>query len=123
VRDQRATDLLGGSQAERTAMKLPAEQHEANRVAVKTEAPKTSSKIEVIMPESPSIGRAPIWHDRSKAGRMESAARAALELGVGRTSTDAEWATARARLVEFARLLDVWGRKGETIVSGLDKAA
>jgi hypothetical protein len=40
----------------------------------------------------------------------EVAARAALELRVGHSLTDAEWATARARLVEFVSILRAWDR-------------
>lgn len=38
-------------------------------------------------------------------------ARAALELRAGRTLTDAEWALARARLLEFAGILRIWDRR------------
>lgn len=41
----------------------------------------------------------------------EVAARAALELRVGRSLTDAEWADARARLVEFVNILRAWERE------------
>jgi hypothetical protein len=39
------------------------------------------------------------------------AGRAALELRVGRALTDAEWAAARARLVEFVSILRGWEQK------------
>jgi hypothetical protein len=41
----------------------------------------------------------------------EVAARAALELRVGHSLTDAEWADARARLVEFVSILRAWERE------------
>ena len=41
----------------------------------------------------------------------EVAARAALELRVGHSLTDAEWADARARLVEFISILRDWDRE------------
>ena len=44
----------------------------------------------------------------------EVAARAALELRVGHSLTEAEWAAARARLVEFVSILRAWDR-AETI--------
>lgn len=52
-------------------------------------------------------------NDRDDRGRTQNevAARAALELRVGRTLTDAEWAAARARLLEFVGILRVWDRK------------
>ena len=40
----------------------------------------------------------------------EAAARAALELRVGHSLTDAEWAAMRARLVEFTSILRAWDR-------------
>lgn len=48
--------------------------------------------------------------DRSR-GQMETAARAAIELRAGRALTDAEWAAARARLLEFAGILRGWEGK------------
>lgn len=43
--------------------------------------------------------------------QRDVAARAALELHVGRSLTDAEWADARARLVEFVSILRGWERE------------
>ena len=40
----------------------------------------------------------------------ENTARAALELRAGRCLTDAEWAAARARLLEFGTILRSWER-------------
>ena len=48
--------------------------------------------------------------DRSRR-QIEAAARAAIELRAGRALTDAEWAAARARLLEFAGILRDWDRK------------
>ena len=48
--------------------------------------------------------------DRSR-GQMEAAARTAIELHAGRALTDAQWAAARAKLLEFARILRVWDRE------------
>ena len=42
---------------------------------------------------------------------MEAAARTAIELHTGRALTDAQWAAARARLLEFAGILRDWDRK------------
>lgn len=42
---------------------------------------------------------------------MEAAARTAIELHAGRALTDAQWAAARARLLEFADILRDWDRK------------
>jgi hypothetical protein len=46
---------------------------------------------------------------RSKC--CEDAARAALESRLGRTLTDAQWAVARGRLLEFVGILRGWDRK------------
>src|SRR5690349_13149180 len=43
-----------------------------------------------------------------------SAARAALELHLGHSLTDAEWSAARARLLDFASILRAWDRKATT---------
>jgi hypothetical protein len=42
---------------------------------------------------------------------MEAAARTAIELRAGHALTDAQWAAARARLLEFAGILRDWDRK------------
>ena len=49
-------------------------------------------------------------HDRTRP-EIETAARAALELRVGRAFTDTEWAPMRARLLEFDGILRFWDRK------------
>jgi hypothetical protein len=41
----------------------------------------------------------------------EDAARAALDSRAGGTLTDAQWAVARGRLLEFVGILRVWERK------------
>lgn len=46
--------------------------------------------------------------------RSEVAARAALERHGGRALTDAEWARARARLLEFISILRTWDRQAKT---------
>lgn len=43
------------------------------------------------------------------------AARAALELRVGHSITDAEWVDARARLAGFVSILRAWDRAAKTI--------
>jgi hypothetical protein len=48
--------------------------------------------------------------DRSQV-QMEAAARTAIELRAGRALTDAQWAAARTRLIEFAGTLRDWDRK------------
>jgi hypothetical protein len=45
----------------------------------------------------------------------EGAARAALESRVGRTLTDADWAVAKDRLLEFFTILRGWDRKARTV--------
>ena len=44
-------------------------------------------------------------------GRWRPPRAAAIELRAGRALTDAEWAAARARLLEFAGILRDWDRK------------
>jgi hypothetical protein len=41
----------------------------------------------------------------------ESAARAALDSRAGRALTDADWAVAKDRLLDFFAILRAWGRK------------
>ena len=48
----------------------------------------------------------------------DAAARALVELRAGRSLTDAEWAAARARLLEFADILRVWERKTTALERG-----
>jgi hypothetical protein len=48
-------------------------------------------------------------HDRVP-NQLEAAARADIEQRADRAFTDAEWATARARLLEFAVILRDWQR-------------
>lgn len=48
--------------------------------------------------------------DRSR-GQIDAAARTEIELHAGRPITDAEWAAARARLLEFAGILRGWDRE------------
>ena len=54
----------------------------------------------------PSNGRG----DRSRI-QTEAAARAAIELRADAALTDAEWAAARARLLEFVGILRDWNRR------------
>jgi hypothetical protein len=51
--------------------------------------------------------------DDDERSRSETcvAARAAVELRADRALTDAEWAAAHARLLEYAGILRVWDRK------------
>jgi hypothetical protein len=42
--------------------------------------------------------------------QLEAAARAVIERRADRAFTDPEWATARARLLEFGDILRAWGR-------------
>ncbi len=49
--------------------------------------------------------------DHRSRSQIEDAARAAIELRVGRALTAAEWGAARARLLEFAAILRDWDRK------------
>jgi hypothetical protein len=62
-------------------------------------------------------GRRPanIASDRPSARRrLEVAARAELELRAGRCFSDAEWAEARSRLVEYGRILTDWHQQKRT---------
>jgi hypothetical protein len=45
----------------------------------------------------------------------EGAARAALDSRAGRTLTDADWAVAKDRLLEFFTILRGWDRKARTV--------
>jgi len=64
----------------------------------------TSQKVSTAAP----LNAAP---SQSGPSRLENAARRALDRHVGRAVTDAEWARARARLVEFATILRTWQQK------------
>ena len=55
--------------------------------------------------------------DRS-LGQTEAAARTVIELQARRALTDAQWAAARARLLEFAGILRVWDREMTTCKRG-----
>src|SRR5947208_3616718 len=46
--------------------------------------------------------------------RLEVAARAEVELRARRRFSDAEWAEARSRLVEFMRILTTWHQQART---------
>jgi hypothetical protein len=46
-----------------------------------------------------------------RPGSTEGAARAALDSRAGRTLTDADWAVAKDRLLEFFHILRGWDRK------------
>jgi hypothetical protein len=46
----------------------------------------------------------------------EGAARAALALRAGRTLSDADWANAKDRLLEFFAILRGWDRRSRTMV-------
>jgi hypothetical protein len=52
----------------------------------------------------------PATNDRGdqRPNQVEAAARAAFELSAGRKFPDAEWATDRARLLEFIGILRAW---------------
>lgn len=47
------------------------------------------------------------------ASALEAAARRAHESGAGRCLSDAEWAEARSRLLDFAVILRGWDRKAK----------
>jgi hypothetical protein len=55
--------------------------------------------------------------DRSR-GQIDAAARAAIELRAGCALTDAQWAAARARLLEFVGILRDWDRKTTALRRG-----
>ena len=46
---------------------------------------------------------------------LEGAVRAALDSRAGRTLTDADWAVAKDRLLEFFNILRGWDRKARTV--------
>ena len=46
---------------------------------------------------------------------FEGAARAAFDSRAGRTLTDADWAVAKDRLLEFFHILRGWDRKARTV--------
>jgi hypothetical protein len=50
--------------------------------------------------------------------RLDADARAAIESHAQRMFTEAEWAIMRAKLVEFASILRVWGRDKTAAVGG-----
>jgi hypothetical protein len=55
-----------------------------------------------------------------RSGLHESgAARAALDSRAGRTLTDADWAIAKDRLLEFFNILRGWGRKARAVSRNL----
>jgi hypothetical protein len=54
---------------------------------------------------------------------LEAAARTSLDLQVGRSFTEAEWARARARLLEFVIRLRDWEQNAKTSSSELGKVA
>jgi len=56
-------------------------------------------------------------------GCLERAARSEVESRAGRTLTDAEWATMRARLIDFAAVLRTWQRKASAVALEVRKAA
>jgi hypothetical protein len=60
--------------------------------------------------------------DRRHA-QPETVARTSIESQIGRTLDDLEWMRARARLVEFARILRDWGRRANMAESQLQKVA
>jgi hypothetical protein len=59
--------------------------------------------------------------DRRHA-KPETVARASIESQMGRTFDDLEWMRARARLLEFARILRDWGQRANMTKSQLREA-
>jgi len=57
------------------------------------------------------------------AREKESAARAAIEAGAGRTFGNSEWDRARARLLTFVSILRAWHQEVTTSESELRRAA
>ena len=51
----------------------------------------------------------------TRPGSTECAARAALDSRAGRTLTDADWAVAKDRLLEFFTILREWDRKTRAV--------
>jgi hypothetical protein len=60
---------------------------------------------------------------QARLSDLEGAARKSLDLRVGRSFTDGEWARARARLLEFVTLLRNWEQDAKTRPSELGKVA
>jgi hypothetical protein len=52
---------------------------------------------------------------------LEDSARAALGSLIGRELTDEEWTRAKARILEFARILRSWDRKAKSDQSKPDR--
>jgi hypothetical protein len=50
-----------------------------------------------------------------RPGSTEGTARAALDLRAGRILTDADWAVAKDRLLEFFNILRGWDRKARAV--------
>jgi hypothetical protein len=50
-------------------------------------------------------------HCDPRRQRLEDAARATLDLDADRTLTDAEWARARTRLLEWVAILRAWDQQ------------
>jgi hypothetical protein len=60
---------------------------------------------------------------QARLSDLERAARKSLDLRVGRSFTDGEWAQSRARLLEFATLLRNWEQNAKTRSSELGNVA
>jgi hypothetical protein len=59
---------------------------------------------------------------RTRPQLLEEAARASLNLDANVAFTDAEWARARTRLLEFVTLLRDWAQHATTIGYGVHRA-
>lgn len=62
--------------------------------------------------------RSPSSGPESCQSPLEEAARAALNLGPGLALTEAAWARARTRLLEFVIILRAWDRQGAATEPG-----
>jgi len=62
-------------------------------------------------PAPPQTMHASNDRDERSRKQTEAAARAAIERRADRSLTDAEWAAARAKLLEFVGILREWDRK------------
>jgi hypothetical protein len=58
----------------------------------------------------------------TRAQLLEQAARAALNVDASLALTDAAWARARNRLVEFVMMLRAWDRQSRATEPGVDQA-
>jgi len=90
-------------------------QMDPRRTVAMTERKQQSGEKALSLASSPNCKTVPT--------SLEVAARTALDKRPEHALTDAEWAQARARLLEFAIILGAWKQKANTPGFELDKVA